>query len=137
MSYRVRFGNVISVLIVLVLLVLVVQSFAFRQAETQTILLGVVAGLMAVIVVQSIGWSSHSAVQYKVVDVTSIDDERLQQLGKEGWRLTCLALDLSGCQRIGPRDWSWRGGSSGPEISAARSSGWRRPRDGRPMNPTF
>ena len=90
MSYRVRFGNVISVLIVLVLLVLVVQSFAFRQAETQTILLGVVAGLMAVIVVQSAGWSSHSAVQYRTVDATSVDTEQLQQLGKEGWRLTCV-----------------------------------------------
>ena len=65
MSYRVRFSNVISVLIVVVLLVLVLQSFAFRQGETQTILLGVVAGLMAVIVVQSARWSSSSAVQYR------------------------------------------------------------------------
>ena len=90
MSYRVRFGNVISVLIVLLLLVLVVQSFAFRQAETQTILLGVVAGLMAVIVVQSAGWSSRAAVQYRTVDAASVDNEQLQQLGKEGWRLTCV-----------------------------------------------
>ena len=85
-----RITTVISVLIVVLLLLLVAQSFMLRQAATQTVLLGVLAGLMAVIVMQSARWSSGNAVEYKTVAAGSIDESALQQFGKDGWRLICF-----------------------------------------------
>jgi hypothetical protein len=93
-----RISNVISILIVALLVLLVIQSFMFRAAATQTVLLGVLAGLMAVVVMQSARWASDNSVEYKTVPVGAINESTLQECGKEGWRLVCV--DTSGAGYI-------------------------------------
>jgi len=93
-----RINNVIGVLILILLLVLVWQSLMLRTATTQTVLLGVLAGLMAMVVMQSARLSANSPVEYKTVPVGAVNDSMLQQFGKEGWRLTCI--DASGAGYI-------------------------------------
>ena len=93
-----RINSVISALIVVLLLLLVFQSFRLQQAATQTVLLGVLAGLLAVIVMQSARWASGNSVEYKMVEVGSIDEPTLQQFGKDGWRLICF--DATGARYI-------------------------------------
>ena len=88
MRHSIRLSQVISALIVVLLFLLVVQSFMFRQGTTQTVLLGVLAGLMAVVVMQSATWSPRGAVEYKVISGNAFEEGALLQLGKEGWRLT-------------------------------------------------
>ena len=88
MRHPIRLSQVISALIVVLLFLLVVQSFMFRQGTTETVLLGVLAGLMAVVVMQSATWSSRAAVEYKVISGNAFEEGALLQLGKEGWRLT-------------------------------------------------
>lgn len=93
-----RVSNIISALIVALLLLLVVQSLMLRQAATQTVLLGVLAGLMAVIVMQSAHYYSGNSIEYKMVAVGALDESALQQFGKDGWRLVCI--DASGLTYI-------------------------------------
>jgi hypothetical protein len=93
-----RISSVIGILILLLLAVLVWQSFAQRSVSTQTVLLGVVAGLMAMVVMQSSRLGSDIPVEYKTVPVGSLTDATLQQCGKEGWRLICI--DTSGAGYI-------------------------------------
>jgi uncharacterized membrane protein len=81
-------GNVILGLILAALFVLVVQSFR-TQLSTQTVLLGVVAGLMAVIVMQSAKWGNET-VEYKTAAAGSIDSSALEKFGRDGWRLVCV-----------------------------------------------
>jgi hypothetical protein len=85
-----RVGNVISILIVALLVLLVMQSLMFRQAETQTVLLGVLAGLMAVVVMQSARFGSTHAIEYKTVPSGTVDESTLEKFGKDGWRLVCF-----------------------------------------------
>ena len=84
-----RVGNVIIGLILVLLILLVVQSFR-TSASTQTVLLGVVAGLMAVVVMQSARWSADISVEYKTLPVGSLSESTLQECGKDGWRLICV-----------------------------------------------
>ena len=93
-----RISNVISVLIVVSLLLLVLQSLILRQVATETVLLGVLAGLMAVVVMQSAHYYAGNPIQYKVVANGSLDEKALEQFGKEGWRLICF--DAAGSQYI-------------------------------------
>ena len=97
MRHANRISNVISVLVVVLLLLLVWQSLVLRQAATQTVLLGVLAGLMATIVMQSVRYSDN-LVQYKMVAVGSVDEPALQKFGEEGWRLICA--DATGTHYI-------------------------------------
>ena len=85
-----RLNQIISALIVVLLLLLVIQSFKFQQGATQTVLLGVMAGLMAAVVMQSATWSSRNSVEYKIITASSLDEGALQKLGKERWRLVCF-----------------------------------------------
>ena len=91
-------SNIISLLIVGLLVLLVVQSFMLGTAATQTVLLGVLAGLMAVVVMQSARWSSGNSVEYKMIPAGKLNESTLQECGKEGWRLVCV--DTSGASYI-------------------------------------
>ena len=94
MTHVNRISNVISSLIVVLLVLLVLQSLMFRQTETQTVLLGVLAGLMAVIVMQSARFGSSNSIEYKTVAAGAVDESALEKFGKEGWKLICF--DASG-----------------------------------------
>ena len=98
MTHANRISSVISVLIVVLLLLLVFQSIMLRRAAPETVLLGVLAGLMAVIVMQSARWASGNSVEYKMVAAGSVDESALQQFGKDGWRLICF--DAAGARYI-------------------------------------
>ena len=89
-----RVINVILALILCLLALLVLQSF-MPVVSTHTVLLGVIAGLMAVLAVQPI--SSHNkVVQYKLVFSATLDQTSLDELGKDGWSLVCVDQAKSG-----------------------------------------
>src|ERR1043166_5537791 len=79
MRHPIRLSQVISALIVVLLFLLVLQSFMFRQGATETVLLGVLAGLMAVVVMQSATWSPRAAVEYKVISGSAFEEGALLQ----------------------------------------------------------
>ena len=89
MSQSSRVINLILGLILGLLGLLVLQSF-MTIVSTQTVLLGVIAGLMAVLAVQPISSRAEKLVQYKLVPDTSLDQMTLDELGKEGWGLVCV-----------------------------------------------
>ncbi len=79
----------IHVLIIDLLALHVLQSF-MTIVSTQTVLLGVIAGLMAVLAVQPISLLEDRKFQYKLVSGTSLEQGMLDELGKEGWGLVCV-----------------------------------------------
>lgn len=81
-----RVTNLILGLIVALLALLLLQSF-MTPTSAQTVLLGVIAGLVAMLVMQPI--NSSRAIEYKLVPAGSVDQPKLDQFGKEGWRLIC------------------------------------------------
>ena len=89
MNQSSRVINLILGLILGLLVLLVLQSF-MTAVSTQTVLLGVIAGLMAVLAVQPISPIAGKPVQYKLVPGASLDQVTLDELGKEGWGLVCV-----------------------------------------------
>ena len=84
-----RVINLILGLILGLLSLLVLQSF-MPVVSTETVLLGVIAGLMAVLTVQPITVGRDKSVQYKLIPGSSLDQVTLDDLGKEGWGLVCV-----------------------------------------------
>jgi hypothetical protein len=88
MTQSSRVINLILGLIMGSLALLVLQSF-MTIVSTQTALLGIIAGLMAVLAVQPIS-DREKHVQYKLVPGSALDQISLDELGKDGWALVCV-----------------------------------------------
>ena len=77
-----RGSSGLLVLIVIVLAVLVLQPLT-GTTSAQSILLGVIAGLLAILVLAP----ASRSVEYKVVPAETVDQSLLDQLGQDGWQL--------------------------------------------------
>ena len=77
-----RGSSGLLILIVAALVVLVLQPLASANSA-QNILLGVIAGLLAILVLAP----ATQSLEYKVVPAEAFDQAHLDQLGKDGWQL--------------------------------------------------
>lgn len=77
-----RGSSGLLILIIASLVVLVLQPLT-NANPAQNILLGVIAGLLSILVLEP----ANRSREYKVVSAASFNQALLDQLGKEGWEL--------------------------------------------------
>ena len=80
---RLKRGSSGLLLLIVGLLVVLMFGPVVSSTSGQTILLGVIAGLLAIIVLEP----ANKSIEYKMVSADGFNPSALEQLGQEGWQL--------------------------------------------------